>query len=366
MQKGETALIRIKFRPLKPEDLMLLIQWHQQPHVQADFDEDLSQDSENIEAHYFSQLSESKDPQVFIILREMRPIGCIQYYALADRLPKGTQTDHWSKEQLQNACLLEYYIGEQDFLNKGFETKILFEFSRQVIASRFDQIILSEDPNHQASIQCLGQAGFLPIEAITPNPYGCFGATKSSIRTILETQHLWLSVPSILEVSKLSEFFEQNHQRLMPFAKKVPQKQAGQQFWKEHIKRSYQGPKDGALMFILSLKENRQDMMGYILFSEVIRGGFQACHMGFMFKEHEQKSTLLQEAIKRAISYMFYERNVHRVITSVPKEDPQNISWLKSLKFVQEAQAKEYLYINGAWQDHVVFSMIHPSWIHIE
>jgi ribosomal-protein-alanine N-acetyltransferase len=35
---------------------------------------------------------------------------------------------------------------------------------------------------------------------------------------------------------------------------------------------------------------------------------------------------------------------------------------LKRLGFVQEGYAKEYLLINGQWQDHILTSITNPQW----
>ena len=70
----------------------------------------------------------------------------------------------------------------------------------------------------------------------------------------------------------------------------------------------------------------------------------------------------MTEAGRLLIHYAFEELNLHRIMASYIPHNQRSANVLKRLGFEIEGTAREYLFINGKWQDHVMTSLINPQW----
>lgn len=84
-------------------------------------------------------------------------------------------------------------------------------------------------------------------------------------------------------------------------------------------------------------------------------GVFRNAFIGYSIDENEQGKGYMKEAVKLAIDYAYEELELHRIEASTMVSNEKSQRVLKSCGFQELGVSKEYLYINGKWQDHVVF-----------
>ena len=70
----------------------------------------------------------------------------------------------------------------------------------------------------------------------------------------------------------------------------------------------------------------------------------------------------MYEAAKLAIHYALYELRLHRIMANYLPTNERSARLLRRLGFVVEGYARDYLYINGAWRDHILTSLTHSKW----
>lgn len=114
-----------------------------------------------------------------------------------------------------------------------------------------------------------------------------------------------------------------------------------------------------ALHFSLRLHDSA-DIAGQCSFTNIIRGPFQACHLGFSLGHAYQGKGLMREALQVAIAHMFDAQQLHRIMANYQPANLKSEKLLHSLGFEREGLARQYLNINGRWADHVLTSLIHP------
>jgi ribosomal-protein-alanine N-acetyltransferase len=102
-------------------------------------------------------------------------------------------------------------------------------------------------------------------------------------------------------------------------------------------------------------------IIGRVNFSNIFRGAFQACHLGYDLAESAQGQGYMAEAIRAGADDMFHEIRLHRIMANYIPTNVRSAAVLKRLGFTIEGTAKEYLFIAGRWQDHVLTSLINPS-----
>lgn len=120
--------------------------------------------------------------------------------------------------------------------------------------------------------------------------------------------------------------------------------------------------RDKEYRFYLFEKHNPDIVIGDIGFSQVIRGAFQSCYLGYMIDEDHRGKGYIPEAIQRGVQFMFDERNLHRIEANIIPRNQASIRVVEKLGFVNEGLAKNYVRINGKWEDHVHYVKFNNNW----
>jgi ribosomal-protein-alanine N-acetyltransferase len=102
-------------------------------------------------------------------------------------------------------------------------------------------------------------------------------------------------------------------------------------------------------------------MLGQCSFTNIVRGAFQACHLGFSIDRCSQGQGLMHEALTSAINFVFTHGRLHRIMANYRPENQRSGHLLRRLGFEQEGRARAYLKINGAWADHILTSRINDA-----
>jgi [ribosomal protein S5]-alanine N-acetyltransferase len=108
------------------------------------------------------------------------------------------------------------------------------------------------------------------------------------------------------------------------------------------------GPEDGTIL-------------GTCNYTNIVRGAFHACHLGYQVARTHEGRGLMAEALRAANGFMFDTMRLHRIMANYRPGNVRSARLLERLGFVREGLAKDYLYIDGAWCDHVLTSLTHPA-----
>ncbi len=102
-------------------------------------------------------------------------------------------------------------------------------------------------------------------------------------------------------------------------------------------------------------------MIGMCNFSNIVRGVFQACHLGYAIAASHQGGGYMYEAVQAGIGYMFDTMQLHRIMANYMPRNERSARLLERLGFEKEGRAKSYLFINGKWEDHILTSLVNPK-----
>jgi len=102
-------------------------------------------------------------------------------------------------------------------------------------------------------------------------------------------------------------------------------------------------------------------IIGTCNYTNIVRGAFHACHLGYQVARDQQGRGLMAEALRATNAFMFDVLRLHRVMANFRPENDRSRRLLERLGFVEEGFARGYLFIDGAWRDHVLTALTHPS-----
>jgi ribosomal-protein-alanine N-acetyltransferase len=134
-------------------------------------------------------------------------------------------------------------------------------------------------------------------------------------------------------------------------------------FWERSIARSVEDfMADRAVrldLFDGTVGASRR-VIGRLGFSQIFRGPFQSCILGYQIDAAYEGRGLMFEALTAAIGYMFDVKQLHRIQANHLPENARSAALLARLGFAREGVAKDYLFIANAWRDHVLNALLNP------
>jgi ribosomal-protein-alanine N-acetyltransferase len=101
--------------------------------------------------------------------------------------------------------------------------------------------------------------------------------------------------------------------------------------------------------------------IGNLGFNNIVRGAFQSCHLGYQLDQHEINQGFMTEALRSAIAFAFDQLQLHRIEANVMPRNLRSSRVLAKLGFVEEGLARQYLKINGVWEDHIHFVLLNDK-----
>ena len=143
-------------------------------------------------------------------------------------------------------------------------------------------------------------------------------------------------------------------------------------FWRERLAIAVEEFQAGrAARFVLQLRETGRGretpaelsfpIVGTCNYTNIVRGPFQACHLGYSIDQRYEGRGLMREALGAALGFIFDAYRLHRVMASYRPDNARSGRLLENLGFEREGLAKAYLKIDGQWADHVLTSLVNPK-----
>jgi len=158
----------------------------------------------------------------------------------------------------------------------------------------------------------------------------------------------------------MSQYFKNNEDHLKRWSPLVPRDHHSIEAWASRLKeRESEYEKELSAHFI-GTDESESQVIGSCSLSNVVRGVFQACHMGYSVAESYEGQGYMKGIASHAIEFAFSKFRIHRIMANYMPANERSEGLLKALGFEQEGYAKQYILINGQWEDHVLTSLINP------
>ena len=182
--------------------------------------------------------------------------------------------------------------------------------------------------------------------------------------TLLTTERLVLRASDPSFAAAVAGFYRRNaapHARWNPPMGDEVYSAAAQA---ERLTEAAQAARHGsAIAWWLFARTAREPLIGRIHFSQIARRAFQNAMLGYALDHRHEGRGLMREALQAALADAFGPRvGLHRVQANVRPENLRSLALLERLGFEREGLAREYLFIEGAWRDHVLTALRNPTW----
>ncbi len=105
------------------------------------------------------------------------------------------------------------------------------------------------------------------------------------------------------------------------------------------------------VFYIFLEKENL--LIGKISLSNIVRGVFQSCFLGYSLDKDYLNNGYMSFAISSIVKFAFDDLKLHRIEANVMPRNKASLRVLEKNNFINEGLSTKYLQINGIWEDHI-------------
>jgi [ribosomal protein S5]-alanine N-acetyltransferase len=180
---------------------------------------------------------------------------------------------------------------------------------------------------------------------------------------IFSTSRLIVRLLSQRDIPAVINYYSENRAFLEPFEPLRPRNFYTREFWSQQIDKSIiEFSYDHSLRLFLFRQSQPNQIIGSANFTQMVQGVSHTCFLGYSLAESEQSKGYMTEALQTIIQYVFQDINMHRIMANYMPHNRRSGKVLRRLGFVVEGYARDYLLINGKWEDHVLTSLINSNW----
>ena len=180
---------------------------------------------------------------------------------------------------------------------------------------------------------------------------------------VFETERLCLRLPAREDAAEVARFYLANRQHLQPWSPTLHPGLFSEDFWAGEADRRLGDYQAGLeVRGFLFLRDAPRRVVGNLSLAQIVRGAFHACTLGYALAAEAQGQGYMLEAVRGAVGYAFGTIGLHRVMADYMPRNRRSAAVLRHAGFVVEGYAREYLRINGRWEDHVLTAITNPDW----
>ncbi|MFT4862924.1 MAG: ribosomal-protein-alanine N-acetyltransferase [Pseudohongiellaceae bacterium] len=159
----------------------------------------------------------------------------------------------------------------------------------------------------------------------------------------------------------LANYYGVNEAHLLRWSPAVPYGHHTIEAWRRRLEMREQEMKNHCAMHFIGTDTEESHIIGTCSLSNVVRGVFLACHMGYSCAQRYEGQGYMKKIASHAIDYAFNDMNLNRIMANYMPENERSAGLLASLGFEREGLARDYLHINGRWEDHTLTSLLNPK-----
>lgn len=105
--------------------------------------------------------------------------------------------------------------------------------------------------------------------------------------------------------------------------------------------------------FYIKAADQPSEIIGMIGLSNVVWGSFQSAFLGYKLDKELRNRGYMTMAVSMLVEYAFRTLKLHRIEANVMPRNLPSLRVLEKNGFVNEGISRDYLKINGVWEDHI-------------
>ena len=102
-------------------------------------------------------------------------------------------------------------------------------------------------------------------------------------------------------------------------------------------------------------------IIAQVYLSEITYGASYSAKLGYSTSHTWQRQGIGREAVEAVLKYGFEHLKLHRLEATIMQKNHPSLEFASSLGFVLEGVKREYLFIDGRWEDYCLLSLLNEQ-----
>lgn len=108
-----------------------------------------------------------------------------------------------------------------------------------------------------------------------------------------------------------------------------------------------------SIKFMMFKEDEPTRLIGLVTLNEIVKGCFLSCFMGYKIDQDYTNQGYMTEAVEAVVHYAFDVMRLHRIEANIMPKNKPSLQVATKAGFINEGISKQYLKINGVWEDHI-------------
>ena len=167
-----------------------------------------------------------------------------------------------------------------------------------------------------------------------------------------------LRTPQMADFSEWAMLREESRTFLTPWEPLWPDDDLTRSAYRQRLRRYGEDfNRDLAYSFFI-FEHARNRMIGGLTIANVRRGVAQSGNLGYWMGAPFAHQGFMTRAVRAILPFCFETLQLHRVEAACIPTNKASMKLLERTGFEREGYAREYLCINGIWQDHLLYARL--------
>ena len=167
-----------------------------------------------------------------------------------------------------------------------------------------------------------------------------------------------LRPPQMGDYPEWAALREASREFLTPWEPTWPADDLTRASFRRRIRRYFEDQRGDLAYPFFIFRRNDDALVGGLTLANVRRGCAQACTLGYWMGRDYAQRGYMTAAVRGVIPFAFGTLRLHRIEAACIPANTASIRLLERTGFQREGFARQYLCINGSWQDHLLFARI--------
>ena len=167
-----------------------------------------------------------------------------------------------------------------------------------------------------------------------------------------------LRPPQMSDYPEWAALREASRDFLTPWEPTWPADDLTRASFRRRIRRYFEDQRGDLAYPFFIFRRNDDALVGGLTLANVRRGCAQACTLGYWMGRDYAQRGYMTAAVRGVIPFAFGTLRLHRIEAACIPANTASIRLLERTGFQREGFARQYLCINGLWQDHLLFARI--------
>jgi [ribosomal protein S5]-alanine N-acetyltransferase len=182
--------------------------------------------------------------------------------------------------------------------------------------------------------------------------------STSEIPPAIERNGLLLRLPQMSDYSEWATLRERSRAFLVPWEPTWPADDLTRSAFRRRLRRYAEDHRSDQAYAFFIFRQADNALVGGLTLANIRRGVAQAGSLGYWLGEPFVRRGYMSGAVSALIPFAFANLRLHRVEAACIPTNVASIRLLEKCGFKREGHAREYLCINGVWQDHLLYACL--------